>query len=222
MDKNAKDILSQELDIYRLQDWFHVPEFAEAFKYKVWELETNELKETIDAYQRQTETYRRLLYDDERQRIEASGKGEYPALYWFELTKFREKDWAATILDPWPPPQVPHYELMSEAIIAGVAESASELHKLSNLVVSHAWKDIPLHRETVIRCIRISPTHIVGTIRDKLNHWETCLEVEKGSLEEELDRALRVLLYRMHQQPGLNKAFIKRYITEMPKVPTPG
>jgi len=215
MDEKDKNSTPPDLDIYRLQDWFHVPEFAEAFKYKIWEQESGEMKETIDAYQRQKETYRQLLYEDERQRIKASGEGDYPVLYWFELTQFKADDWAATILDPWPPPQLPHYEMLSEDMITSVAAAAAELHKLSALVVNHSSNNVPMDRETLIRCIRISPTHIVGTLRDKLNRWETRLRVEKGSPEEELDRSLRVLLYQMNKHPGLEKTFIKRYAAEM-------
>lgn len=214
MHEKNKETPQQDLDIYNLQDWFHVPEFAEAFKYKVWSQEAGDMKETIEAYQRQKETYHQQMYENELKRLKAAGEDEYPVLYWFELTMFKEGDWGATILYPSPPPSVPHYEILSDDVIAGIARTAVEMHSISTLVVDHAWKDVPLDRETVIRCVRISPTHIVGTLRDKLNQWETRLAVENGSPEQELDRALRVLLYQMHKNPGLDKAFIKRYAAE--------
>ena len=202
------------VNIYELIECSHVPAFNRILALKLEEIKSGVLKADIEAYKNKVNQYKMVLLEYEWGRRKRGDENEYPQLYWFELSKFADRNWSITKFDPWPPSIEPYYKSIPLDIVYLLFIPIMPVG-LDRLVV---LEDILYDRRDSkidLRYIWCSCNHIVGTVRENNQEWEQGLEngiIPGDAGVEFLYSTLERMLYRY---PGIEKEFIRDYAVEM-------
>jgi len=212
----TEEVKDKHVNIYELVEHSHVPDFNRILALKLEEIKSGVLKADIEAYKNKVNLYKGVLFGRAGSGLKEGNEDRYPRLYWFELSKFAEDDWGITIIDPWPPPFEPYYEILPPDIIQAITLVPVAL---GLLVGSDAVPSFWLNKKVDLRYIWCSSNHIVGTVRENISEWEQGLESGIISRDAGVEFLYRVLLRVLSRHPGLETEFMQDYAAEMlPKI----
>ncbi|MCP4215098.1 MAG: hypothetical protein GY765_10590 [bacterium] len=181
-----------------------VPEGNLLLMHKIEELR-HTYTEEIANHRQVVDKYKQQLYLDKK-----GTSIEYPPLYWYELSLFAPGDWGFT--EHLIPAHVPYYELMPDTVLNHMAEVPVDADSVvTREIVFRAHGEVT---RIFVEYVRLSATHIVGTVRrdegplaDRPEWGKVLAKMEAGEVAPH-----RALYYLMHRYPVLVSLFMLEYV----------
>lgn len=203
----------QDVNLYDLIRFSHIPEVNRIFALKLEELKTGELGECIDAYKSRREKYFREMFTDfprQEKKLEKQGS---PRLYWFDLSKFADADWGITRISPWPSPVEPYYIILPEDIINCI----TMYHDVApdRVINLEAVPSVLSGKKVDISFVYSSSNHLFGTIRENISARKYQFTADDDDLTEDQGLVYRLLFHFLYKFPELKEVFIKLYINSL-------
>ncbi len=209
-----KDVkIQKSLDLRTLIGLMQIPEVNEVIKLKVEELMSGEFEPLIRGYSEHTEKYYQSLFECRVQLEEAAGNKLYPPLHWFELYMYSDNFWGTSCWDSSYGRCTSVYDLLPKDVLDLILEELVEPGKIHSKTVYSRFQ-----KNTVdLQFVRMSPNHIVGTVRENYKAPVDKLEKTDRISDEQqewqcFEKAHRVLSDYHRKYPEMSKFFIKWYV----------
>jgi hypothetical protein len=202
----------QDVNLYELIKFSHVPEVNRIFALKLEELKTGELGERIDAYKTRHEKFFQEMFTDVSQREKKLEKKESPRLYWFDLSKFAAADWGITRIRPWPAPGEPHL-IIPEDIINCI----TMYHDVDpdRVITQEAVPSVLSGKRVDINFVFSSSNHLFGTIRENTGDYQYQFPEDDYDPDKEQELVYRLLFHCLYKFPEMKEAFIEAYFDRL-------
>jgi hypothetical protein len=200
----------QDVNLYELIRFSHVPEVNRIFSLKLEELKNGELEENIDTYKSRHEKYFQAMFTGFSRREKKLEKKGYPRLYWFDLSKFASADWGMTRIRPWPSPVEPYYIILPEDIINCI----TTFHCVDpdRVITLEAVPSVLSGKKVDISFVYSSSNHLFGTVRENISDWEYQFTGDDHDLTMDQGLVYRLLFHFLYKFPEMKEAFIKLYL----------
>jgi hypothetical protein len=198
-------------DIHELIELLHVPVVENRLHLKIQELKSSEYENRIKLYRQRVETYRRILFEN-RTRESAEEDQNSSPLYWFELTKYKHKDWRVSEIKPEPPPFFDILEIIPDDIIQVIDLS------LTNPDRVESKRDITSHlfgKHFDLEFVRCSANHACGTIRETAASMEKRHRDKTYTENEKLDIAFNMFFSYMRKFPSIREYFFNEFFSKI-------
>lgn len=148
------------------------------------------------------------------------GKPVFPPIYKFQLAPYGPGDWGVTIIRPFPPHFVPHYEIIPADLIEQLSRLPVDPETVIRGTVTITLDDdLDTPYRVLDLCVtRMSEIHIMGVVSEHLGQWREKLMGEETDwikeLESDPEAVDPLFTYMLYNDPEFSDAFIEAFVNE--------
>lgn len=198
------DDISKTVNILEMIDLVHIPELNNVLAAKLEVLEDVDLRALIADYKGKERRCYETLFRDSRRGDES--------LYWFELIQYEEGEWRIAFIEPKPSPQTTSYGILPRDVIGEIVKTGVNP---DNVVTMNGVCSPSLNKAVDLQLVRLSPTHLVGTVKDSVFEGEETPLEGPVTLDGDMDAAFRVFFHSLNSNPSITKELIRVFLNRI-------
>lgn len=204
------------VNLYRLLDFWKVPEFKKLLMYKIAELQNGRLSRNIKNFKKRKDQYSGLLYQPLQKIKDAQTGGPQP--YFFVLTRWAPGDWGMTRVYPFPSEHGSHREILPPSLFKHMIGFPVNPDRVIRRTLE---EEGPLGKKLDTRWVRYSGTCIIGSVCEIIDMSPRAKEVrdvlnaQYQSDQSSSGKTYSFLFRHMQGEPAVARSFIETFNTEI-------